>query len=129
VPILVGIDLVSCETILDSVNTHGDRYLERVYTGQEIEDSTTRAGVSSKRLAARFAAKEATMKALRLPAGAAVPWREIEIRRAPDRFELTLDGRAATLADRAGLDALSLSITYEQGLALAVVIARFAVGD
>jgi holo-[acyl-carrier protein] synthase len=124
-PIRVGIDLVTVETIVDAIADHGSRYLERVYTTQELADCATPERADPRRLAGCFAAKEATIKALRVPATEPLPWRDIEVRceeRGPSR--LTLRGRAATLAGSVGVHTLTLSITYEQGLASAVVIAR-----
>ena len=62
----VGIDLVLVDSIREALDLHGDRYLERVYTAQEIADCRDGDDVAPERLAARFAAKEAGMKALRL---------------------------------------------------------------
>jgi holo-[acyl-carrier protein] synthase len=122
----VGIDLVSPETILDSIATHGERYLERVYTRRELSEATTSRGLSGRRLAGSFAAKEATIKVLRPANDVPVPWHEIEVQSLqPKLCRLTLSGSTATLARKTGLDGLALSISYEQGLALAVVIAKW----
>lgn len=123
-PVTVGIDLTSVETVREAIAEHSNRYLERVYTEQEVADSTRPAGVAPELLATRFAAKEAAIKALRLPPNAAVPWRDIEVRKdASGSLCLTLAGRVATLAEEAGPVSLALSVTYEQGLASAVVVA------
>jgi holo-[acyl-carrier protein] synthase len=119
----VGIDLVSVEAVRESIREHGDRYLERVYTTSELSDCHTDQGILAERLAARFAAKEATLKVLR-PNDEAVPWRSIEVRRNPSGWvELELSGQAASLASAAGLTELSLSITHEGEFAAAVVLA------
>jgi holo-[acyl-carrier protein] synthase len=71
-------------------------------------------------LAARFAAKEATIKVLR----EGVPWSSIEVRRsAAGWVELQLAGRAADIAAEGGLRDFALSLTHEAGLASAVVVA------
>lgn len=121
----VGIDLVRVPEVRDSVRAHGDRYLERVYTEREIADCRTADGdVAPERLAARFAAKEATIKALR-PAGTAVPWRTVEVRRDPDGWvELALSAQAAEHAAAAGLRHFALSLTHEGEYASAVVVAQ-----
>lgn len=124
----VGIDLVSVDSIREALQTHSERYLERVYTAREVEDCTSSAGVDPERLAARFAAKEATLKALR-PREYSIPWSSIEVRRDPGGWvELELTGPAAMLADATGITELSLSITHEGGFAAAVVIACCALG-
>ena len=75
VTVAVGIDLVEVEEIRRALVSHGVRYLRRVYTGRERAAAAGR----PHRLAAIFAAKEATLKALARPADAQVVWRDIEI--------------------------------------------------
>jgi holo-[acyl-carrier protein] synthase len=123
----VGIDLVSIDSVDESIREHGARYLERVYTERELRDCRTEQGPVSERLAARFAAKEATIKVLRPSPDAAVPWRSIEVvRHSSGWVALELSGPAATLADAAGLHDFALSLTHEAGHAAAVVIAEQA---
>lgn len=120
----VGIDLVSVSAVRDSIREHGERYLKRVYSETELEDCRAAGGYSAERLAARFAAKEATLKVLR-PDDEAVPWRTITVmRHRAGWLELELSGRAATLAEEAGLDGFALSISHESGYASAVVVAE-----
>jgi holo-[acyl-carrier protein] synthase len=124
-PIRVGIDLVTVQTIVDAIADHGSRYLERVYTTQELADGATAKRTDPRWLAGCFAAKEATIKALRVPTTEPIPWRDIGVQRDETGLSrLTLRGRAATLAESVGVSTLALSISYEQGLASAVVIAR-----
>jgi holo-[acyl-carrier protein] synthase len=121
VGIRVGVDLVAVAHVADSVAEHGDRYLSRVYTPEEVADCRTAVGVDATRLAARFAAKEATIKVLR----DMVPWSSIEVRRAPGGWvEIGLHGPAADRARDGGLSEFALSITHEAGMASAVVVAR-----
>jgi len=122
-PVRVGIDLASVDSVRDSIRTHGEHYLKRIYTECELEDCSTAAGVDPERLAARFAAKEATLKVLR-PDEEGIPWNTIEVRRHPAGWvELELSGPAAALAADAGVTELALSIAHEGGFASAVVIA------
>jgi holo-[acyl-carrier protein] synthase len=124
VPVRVGIDLVRVSTVRDAIAAHGERYLRRVYTAREIEDCRTAGVVDPLRLAARFAAKEATMKALRV-ADQAIPWPSIEVVRDPAGYaDLALHGRAGELADAQGIAALSVSLTHEEEYASAVVAAE-----
>ncbi len=123
-PVRVGIDLVSAESVRESISVHGDRYLERVFSADEVSDCSTATAIDAERLAARFAAKEAAFKVLRV-GDEAVGWREVEVRRdASGWVGLSLTGRAATLASAAGIRDLSLSLTHEKGLAGAVVVAE-----
>ena len=120
----IGVYLVSVETVRRSLAGHGDRYLARIFTRREVEDSLAAGSVSAARLAARFAAKEAAMKALRVPATEGIPWRSIELVRDEDgSMRLRLTGRAARLAARRGLRELSVGVTQEAGFAAAVVLA------
>ena len=115
----VGIDLTDVDDVRASVALFGRRYLERVYTPAELSDCHD----DPERLAGRFAAKEATIKALR--ADGPIPWRSIEVRStAGGPPVLDLSGLAAQVAKRRGVQGMSLSITHERGLAAAVVLAE-----
>jgi holo-[acyl-carrier protein] synthase len=127
-PLRVGIDLASVELVRDAIETHGDRYLARVYTPRELQDCTTGGDgrPEPERIAARFAAKEATLKVLR-PGEVGLPLTAIEvIRDAEGAVALKLHGPAASLADEACITELTLSLTHEGGLAAAVVVANCA---
>ncbi len=104
----------------ESLRAHGRRYLERVYTEHEQQQSNA----NVRRLAECFAAKEATLKALgRRDEG--LPWRSIELRVDGNSAPvLKLSGAAADLATQKGISALSVSLTQEGSLAAAVVLAR-----
>jgi holo-[acyl-carrier protein] synthase len=117
----VGTDLVAIESIAESVRAHGDRYLARIFTQRELADCDG----ASARLAARYAAKEATLKILRPGADDSIPWNEIEVVRNPAGWvELELRGRAAERAAVTGIGGLSVSLTHEADYASAVVIAE-----
>jgi len=118
----VGVDLTSISEVDHSITRFGDRYLKRIFTRHEIESCGDQEGATSG-LAARFAAKEATIKVLR-PNGVQPDYRSIEVRRHPDGWcELELSGTAAVMAQEAGVRQLALSITHEAGMAAAVVVA------
>lgn len=122
----VGIDLVSVDSVRESVSQHAEHYLKRVYSERELQDCSTPSGVDPERLAARFAAKEATLKVLR-PGEVGIPWYAIELRRSPEGWvELELSGPAAALAAERGITDLAVSVTHEAGFASAVVIATCA---
>ena len=122
--IRVGLDLVAVQTIADSLSTHGDHYLDRVYSAGEVADCRAGDAVDPQRLAARFAAKEAALKVLRV-GDEAVAWTDVEVVRDRNGWVgLSLSGRAATLAEAAGISELALSVSHEQGCAAAVVVAE-----
>ncbi len=115
----IGIDLVSHQEVRDSVLTHGERYLERVYSEPELQACAGR----TPRLAARFAVKEATMKALRW-GDEPIDWRSIEFRQSAHAApSLELSGAAAALARQRGLRCFSVSVTQTTTTATAVVLA------
>jgi holo-[acyl-carrier protein] synthase len=110
----------------ESLRAHPDRYLARVYTAREVDDCSGASSTTvAERLAARFAAKEAAIKVLRPTRETSVPWTAIEVvRTASGTAELELSGRAAKLADDAGITSVSVSLTHERAYAAAVVIAE-----
>ncbi|WP_374563131.1 holo-ACP synthase [Ideonella sp.] len=121
----VGIDTVSVPSIAESLGTFGDRFLQRFFTAQEAADAHAVQGEAAlhERLAARFAAKEAVIKALDLPE-AGIVWCDIElIRGANGRPALALHGRAAEVAQRVGVREWAVSISHEREQACAVVVA------
>jgi holo-[acyl-carrier protein] synthase len=126
----VGIDLVSVETVAESIRDHGDSYLRRIYTEAELRDCAAAGGggaegVVPERLAARFAAKEAAIKVLRPTEQDTIPWRDIEVVRYPSGWvQLQLSAAAASLAAERGLRDFELSISHEAGFAAAVVVAN-----
>ena len=111
-----GIDLVEIARIADLYRRYGERFRARVYTDREWADCAGRPDS----LAARFAAKEATIKALgsREPA-----LREIEVVRPPySRPRIELRGRAADVARRQRVQELALSLSHASEHAVAVVV-------
>jgi holo-[acyl-carrier protein] synthase len=119
----VGTDLVPVSEVAASVARFGDRYLGRVYTAHELSCCQGPPSVVAAGLAARFAAKEATLKVLR-PVDHQPDWRSIEIRRDPGGWcDVHLTDTAARLAAGQGIDRWAVSMTHEAGMAAAVVVA------
>jgi holo-[acyl-carrier protein] synthase len=119
----VGADVVAIRQVADSIACFGSRYTRRVYTPHEIASCAGSPAVTSAGLAARFAAKEATLKVLR-PDGYRPEWLSIEVVRHPAGWcAISLSGHAAVLAARAGIGELAVSLTHEEGIAMAVVVA------
>jgi holo-[acyl-carrier protein] synthase len=121
----VGIDLVMVSRVEASLARFGDRFLRRVFTDGEIAYAQAAPNATAERLAARFAAKEATIKALDLGAGhVGIGWRQIEVAREDSgKCRLILHGAARAAADDAGVGELSLSMTHEGDYSAAVVLA------
>lgn len=121
--LLTGVDLVAVASIRDSVRRFGDRFLRRVFTAEEIEYCKSRAPQAAmESFAARFAAKEATIKALRA-AERGIDLRAIEVVRARDgACALRLTGSAAKAARAMGVRELSLSMSHAGDYAVALVV-------
>jgi holo-[acyl-carrier protein] synthase len=120
----VGVDLVAVATVAESLRgSHREHYLERIYTAAEVDDCRGTSGrVEPERLAARFAAKEAAIKALP-GAGEEVRLTQIEVVRDDSgSVSLELSGRAAELLAEAGGGELAVSLTHESGFAAATVV-------
>jgi len=125
VTISIGIDLTSADAVSASLEAHGTRYLERVYTVRERRECAQPSGHADPgRLAARFAAKEATMKALGRD-DEPIPWTSIGVSSdEAGRPSIELTGLAAALARRRGVEELAVSLTHEGQFAAAVVVAN-----
>ncbi|MCS7010088.1 MAG: holo-ACP synthase [Anaerolineales bacterium] len=114
-----GIDLIEIDRVQAAIERHGTRFLERVFTPQEITECRGR----PEAFAALFAAKEAAVKALGTGIGP-VSWCEVETLHHPSGEPyLRLHGRAKAIAGRLGLEYWSVSLTHSRGLAAAVVVA------
>lgn len=114
-----GVDLIEVARLQKAIERHGERFLERIFTQNELEQ--LREDLPS--LAARWAAKEAVAKALRTGIGD-ISWQEIEILRGPAREPiLKLFGAAERLANEHGIQNWSLSLSHTQEHALAMVVA------
>ena len=118
----LGIDIVQISRIAESLAQFGDRFAQRIFTARELADATEAGTLSCDRLAARFAAKEAALKAFDL-CESGINWRDIEVRLLPGGdCRLALHGKAAALADVAH-DDTALSLSRDGDYALAIVAA------
>jgi holo-[acyl-carrier protein] synthase len=122
----VGVDLVSISRMRTTIERWQDRFVDRVFTDDEIAYCRSRRDPAP-HFAARFAAKEAGFKALGTGLQMGVRWRELEVRR--ERREapmLVLSGRAREIGLGRGGSRMLLSLTHEGDYALAQAI---LVGD
>ncbi|CAM3375159.1 holo-ACP synthase [Tsukamurella hominis] len=120
----VGIDLAEVAAIEESVALFGTRFTERLFTPGELAAC---AG-DARRLAARWAAKEAAIKALRLGPAVPTPPREIEVADTPRGPELRLHGGLAARAREQGWLRAEVSLTHTDQCAAAVVLAEVRAG-
>ena len=118
-----GIDIAEVPRIGQSIARFGDRFLQRIFTAGEIRYCDSKAN-RVERYAARFAAKEAAMKALGTGWGHGVRWRDCEVVRLPGgRPTIKFHGKAGEIAAGLGVKnaALSLSHTTEQAIAQVIL--------
>jgi holo-[acyl-carrier protein] synthase len=118
----VGTDLVQISRIAESIEQFGDKFIRRLFTEDEIAYAISSAPLQAERFAARFAAKEATIKALCL-SDTGLDWKHIEVRRAADgACTLKLRGAAYAAAIKAGIQEMSVSLSHDGDYATAVVV-------
>ena len=118
----LGLDIAEIDRIEAAITRHGAPFLERLFTPAEVSYCESHKN-RYERYAARFAVKEAAMKALGTGWRRGVRWRDIEVTREPSgKPGLRLEGVAKEFADRLGVKRISVSITHSGNLALAQVI-------
>jgi holo-[acyl-carrier protein] synthase len=116
----LGFDLVQVSQVAHSIEQFGAAFEGRLFTRDELAYAHAGAGVAAERLAARFAAKEAVIKALQL-SNAGVGWRDIEVRKLDDGdCSVRLHGRAAAIARSRGVREILLSLSHDGDYAGAV---------
>ncbi len=118
-PLRTGIDILEIGRLVEALDRHGRRFLERVFSARELAEVEGKPAS----LAARFAGKEAVSKALGTGIGE-VGWQEIEILRGPKGEPvLYLTGKARQLADEMGLQNWAISLSHSRRYAVAVAVA------
>lgn len=119
----LGIDLVHVPRIAESLRDFGSRFAQRLFTDDEIAYAQSSGPEQAARFAARFAAKEATIKALSL-SDAGVNWRDMEVRRADDgACSLLLRGEALAAARALRIGRVLVCLSHDGDYAAAVVAA------
>lgn len=118
----VGMDLVQISRIEKSVQQFGARFIQRVFTPHESAYAQASPALLYERLAARFAAKEACIKALNL-SDRGVNWRNMEVFKQTDgSCSLILHGVAQEQARQRGVTRIQLSLSHDGDYAAAVVV-------
>ena len=117
-----GIDIVEVPRVAAAIDRFGQRFLQRIFTAAEIRYCESKAN-RVERYAARFAAKEAGMKAIGTGWRQGVRWQNFEVKRQPGgRPVLAFSGKAAEFAERLGTKRTSLSLSHTASEAIAQVI-------
>ena len=117
----IGIDIVDITRINTLVQKYDRRFLERVFSLDEITYCMKRYD-SATCLAGRFAVKEAAFKALSAGRSSGVPFKDITVDMRDGAPQLTLIGKAHELSHRLGVVKHHVSISHDKGCAVAVVI-------
>lgn len=119
----IGVDIIEVDRIERAEARHPGRFLSRMFTVGEINYCLAGDQHRSRRLAARFAAKEATLKALGIGLRA-VRWTDVEVvRNSLGRPNVLLHGRLAEIAGELGIAELHLSMSHSREYAMAQVVA------
>jgi holo-[acyl-carrier protein] synthase len=117
-----GVDLAEVPRIRASIERFGARFVDRIFTPAEIAYVERKAN-RYERYAARFAAKEAGMKAIGTGWKRGVTWQDFEVANLPSgKPTLRLHGVAAAVAAKLGVRHVSLSLTHTAELGMAHVI-------
>jgi holo-[acyl-carrier protein] synthase len=118
-----GIDLVDFSRIKDMVNSHGDRFLDRIFTASEQKYADKNKNHIEK-LAGRFAAKEAVLKLLGTGWRGKIKWTDIEVvNNSSGQPKVKLTGQVKKIADKMGIKQISISITHTANFAIASAVA------
>ena len=117
-----GVDITEVPRIQQALERHGERFLNRVFTAEEARYCNGKAN-AAERLAVRFAAKEAGMKAIGTGLRGGITWKDMEVIRRPgQRPELHYYGKAAEIAASLGCKRVHLSLSHTAAQAIAYVI-------
>jgi holo-[acyl-carrier protein] synthase len=117
-----GVDLAEVGRIQASIERYGERFTRRVFTEREVAYAERKAN-KYERYAARFAAKEAGMKALGTGWSGGITWKDLEVTNlSSGRPTLALHGVARDVADRLGVKTIHLSLTHTSAEAMAWVV-------
>jgi holo-[acyl-carrier protein] synthase len=118
----IGIDLVELERLRGVLDRHGSRFLDRVLTADERE-YCDRHRDPVPQIAARFAAKEAALKAIGTGIAAGIGWKDVEVTRSEEGApSLRLSGAAARIAAEMEVGVIHVSLTHDRHSAAAVVV-------
>ena len=117
----VGIDIIEIGRVRAAAARGGERFVQRVFSEAEAAYCRSRRDPAP-HLAARFAAKESVIKALRVPPGLGWLWREIEVTRSGGPPSIRLAGRALDRARALGVSSCHLSMSHSDTHAVAMVV-------
>lgn len=118
----IGVDIVNIQRIEKAVERHGEMFIEKVFTEEEASAFNGR-NLISVHLAARFAAKEAALKALGTGMSNGIGFRDIEVIIEKGKSsEIKFHGKAKELAESLGVKKIHLTLSHEGGIAVAFTV-------
>ncbi len=118
----IGMDIVEVARIRRAIDRHGERFLDRIFTATEMDYSRARLRCFE-HLSARFAAKEAVLKALGTGMSEGARLGEVEVVNKPTgQPEVVLHGKTQQLFAERGIDRIFLSLSHTEALAIAQVV-------
>jgi holo-[acyl-carrier protein] synthase len=118
----IGIDIIEVYRIRDTI-ARTPRFAERVFTGAEREYCESKGAAAAQSYAARFAAKEAFLKALKTGWRGKIAWHDVEVIRDGDGVpSLEINGEALAILEKLGAPRIHLSISHTAEHAIAQVI-------
>ncbi len=118
-----GIDLVDCPRIEEMLKRHSQRFVDRVFTAAEQSYAQSNKDPVEK-FAGRFAAKEAILKLMGTGWRGKIAWTDIEVvNNNSGQPEVTLSGEVKKIADKLGIEHISVSITHTANFAIASAVA------
>ncbi len=119
----IGTDIIECERIDRMIERHGDHFVRRVYTDDEIRYCEGRK-TAGQHFAGRWAAKEAVLKALGTGWITGIAWTDVEVFHAEGgKPVILLHGGAAKIAQEKGIAEIQISITHCKSHAVAFALA------
>lgn len=122
----IGTDIIECLRIAQMIERHGELFIARVYTPLEIQYCQSRK-LATQHFAARWAGKEAVLKALGTGWRKGISWRDIEIRNDPGgRPSVEIRGGAADVVEQLGIIEMHISLSHCRSHATAYAVAEGA---
>ncbi|MBC8309122.1 MAG: holo-ACP synthase [Phycisphaerales bacterium] len=118
-----GIDIIDVARVATMLEKHGQTFIDRCFTKTEqLAADVSSPEMRAQRFAARYAAKEAVLKALGTGLAGGIEWVDINVAREDGPPMVELSGKAAEVAKKAGITDWQLSLSHTSGIAMASVI-------
>ena len=118
----LGTEIVECARVRVMIEEHGERFLTRVYTAEEIRWCQSRKN-ATEHYAAIWAAKEAVFKCLRVAGRSGAPWSQIEVQFYDDMPKVKVHGILREWMDKAGVGGIAVSTAFTRHYATATAVA------